>query len=416
MDLSEVINRKIEEIVVSAGEATDLLLRAKKIVSQLEAVGLVAEIGGSLAKGTLVVKDKQDVDIFVVFGDENSLQSLGDILAGIDFGVEPRRVHGSRDYFQLIFPHVYFELIPVIALDEGNLCYANVTDMSLSHVKYITSKTKGKEYLLNDIRLAKAFTRARGFYGAESYMRGFSGYSLEILVLYFGSFENFLKGLILISKKKGDRVIDPEGFYGSAREVMYTLNASKISGPLIVVDPTCNLRNVVAGLGEETFGRFIDCAIMFLKNPTLEYFEPYVIDDNALGRRAEKVGGELLIVNLETMKEKDDVAGTKCRKFFDFFVSELSRNGQEVEYTEFSYPGSGILAVGYVIVVAAETMLVRGPDVSKQQAVSAFTKANPVFMQRDGYLWMEKNVSVDSVLKFVNTKSVEMDTKIVGLE
>ena len=58
-------------------------------------------------------------------------------------------------------------------------------------------KMKDKDVLLG-IRIAKAFCHANNSYGAESYINGFSGYALELLVYYYGSFLKFIKGIIQI--------------------------------------------------------------------------------------------------------------------------------------------------------------------------------------------------------------------------
>ena len=61
-------------------------------------------------------------------------------------------------------------------------------------------KIKGK--ILDEIRLAKAFCHANGCYGAESYIKGFSGYALELLVYHYGSFQKFVKAITKLIKTK----------------------------------------------------------------------------------------------------------------------------------------------------------------------------------------------------------------------
>ena len=178
-----------------------------KIESRIGERKIKAEIfvGGSFAKDTMIKKDNYDIDLFLRFSEDGNLSNLThDLLEGIcDFEM----VHGSRDYFKVkIKDYVYFEIVPVKKVNNPKDA-DNITDLSYSHVKYINKKVKDKK-VLNEIRLAKAFCYAIRCYGAESYISGFSGYSLELLVYYYGSFVKFLKGMIKASKGKKKMIID----------------------------------------------------------------------------------------------------------------------------------------------------------------------------------------------------------------
>ncbi len=55
-------------------------------------------VGGSLAKGTLIKKDKYDIDIFIRFKDDKNASDIVEkILKGAR--IKADRIHGSRDYF-----------------------------------------------------------------------------------------------------------------------------------------------------------------------------------------------------------------------------------------------------------------------------------------------------------------------------
>jgi len=79
---------------------------------------------------------------------------------------------------------ILFEFIPVVTIHKASDAQ-NITDISPLHVAWV-NKHIGK--LRNDIRLAKLFCKAQGLYGAESHIRGFSGYLLELLVIAYGGF------------------------------------------------------------------------------------------------------------------------------------------------------------------------------------------------------------------------------------
>ena len=79
--------------------------------------------------------------------------------------------------------------------------------------QYVVQGIKNKS-ILDEIKIAKAFCYANNCYGAESYVQGFSGYALELLVYYYGGFINFLRA---VSKEKANNkekiVIDIEKNY-----------------------------------------------------------------------------------------------------------------------------------------------------------------------------------------------------------
>ena len=91
------------------------------------------------------------------------------------------RLHGSRDYFRAYVKNknMYFEVIPVAKIKKVHE-ERNVTDLSFFHVPYVKRKIRGHE---DELLLAKTFYHAQKVYGAETYVRGFSGYALECLII-----------------------------------------------------------------------------------------------------------------------------------------------------------------------------------------------------------------------------------------
>ena len=401
MKINDVLDEKVKDIGVSSEELKKLRVLADGVIGELKKRGVNAFIGGSLAKGTVVKKKKQDVDIFVVFDLENDILRFEGVLKKIKFGGKLKKVHGSRDYFQIVMRDVILELVPTVknkSPEDAN----NVTDVSLAHVKYVSGEIKKDKKIADEIRLAKSFCYAQKCYGAESYIKGFSGYSLEVLVAYYGGFIKFLRG---VGKKK---VVDSAKHFKSGKQVLFELNASKISGPLIVVDPTYKFRNVTAGLGKDTFEKFLVVAKNFLKKPSLDFFELKEIDVEGLKILAKRKGGKLFRVDLKSDRQDGDIVGTKCRKFLDFFVNELARNGQDVLRVEFDYVGSGKSAVGYLVVREEEVIEVKGPPVSMKDAVKGFKREHKKSFVKKGYVWTKKKVSVRDVFVWANRVKAEM--------
>jgi len=401
MKINDVLAKKLEEIRMTDEEVKHLNDIANKVISQLNGQGLKASVGGSLAKGTVVRKNNQDVDVFVVFSSEEEIETFADKISKIDFGGDVRSVHGSRDYFQVFMDDVKVELIPTVETDNPEDAN-NVTDVSLQHVKYVSSVLLKNPDLADEIRLAKVFCQAQKVYGAESYIHGFSGYSLEVLVIYFGGFVSFLKGL---GKK---RVIDPKKYFKNEKEVLFELNSSKLQGPLVVVDPTYKYRNVTAGLGEESYSRFLEVAKRFLKKPNLDYFESKDVSVNDFKKMAASKRASLYVLDIESDRQEGDIVGTKCKKFFDFFSEELGRNGQKVLHREFEYSGSGATARGYLIVSENLEVEFRGPPKSLGPAVEVYKKGNPECYLKGNYYYVKKKVSVSELFNKANEVGEEM--------
>ena len=403
MGMNDVLREELVAISFSREEISDLEKISKEFIRQLRSKGVKAFVGGSLAKGTLVRKlGLQDVDVFVVFDCSEDVLKLEGILRKIKLPGKLRKVHGSRDYFQIVCDGVLLEVVPVVKNKYPELA-ENVTDVSLSHVRYVKDVVRKNPRISDEIKLAKAFCWANRCYGAEGYVRGFSGYSLEVLVIYFGGFVRFLRS---ISRR---RVLDPVKHFGSEREVLRELNASKLTGPIVLVDPTYKYRNVTAGLGDETFEKFKDVAKKFLKSPSLSFFERQQVDVEGLRNFADKKKAVFVEIGLETDRQEGDIAGTKMKKFFDFFVSELGRKQQKVLAKEFDYSGEGKKAKGYLVVEEKKEIEVRGPSVGMVEAVKGFKRVNGkgVFKKK-GHWWFRKAVGIKGVFKLIGKVEGEM--------
>jgi len=401
--MKSVLAEEVERISLSRGEVLELGKLAKGFVGSLKKAGLKAVVGGSLAKGTLVRKDKQDVDIFVVFDYGEDVVRLEGILKKVKLPGKLKKVHGSRDYFQIDCGDVLLEVIPVVKNRDPELA-ENVTDVSLRHVKWVVGEIKKNPKLADEVRLAKAFCFANRVYGAEGYVKGFSGYALEVLVVYFGSFVKFLKG---IPKKK---VIDTLKYFRGEREVLSEINSSKLNGPVVLVDPTYKYRNVTAGLGVESFGKFNDVASAFLKSPSLDFFKLKDVDVSGMKSFAEERGARFVEVELGTDRQEGDIAGTKMKKLLDFFARELGRNGQVILRKEFDYSGFGKKAVGYVVVLEKKEIVKRGPSVGLEDSAVAFKKANrgrDIF-KRKRFWWVRKEMGVEKVFEMIKKVMGEM--------
>src|SRR3989344_3741419 len=258
-----------------------------KLKKNLKKLKVSAEVfvGGSFAKKTIMSKKSYDVDIFIRFmkGTGDISRITGKALKGFK-GIET--LHGSRDYFRIrIKNNLFFEIIPVVKVKSPKEA-ENITDLSYFHVRYIKNKIKSRK-IIDEILLAKKFCYANNCYGAESYISGFSGYALELLIYNYKSFLNFIKSL---SKGTDKIIIDIEKFYRNRQELMMNLNSSKLKSPVILIDPTYKQRNALASLSDDTFRKFREACREFLRNPKSEAFEIKKLEPEKAKNEAKKKG------------------------------------------------------------------------------------------------------------------------------
>ena len=263
-----------------------------------------AVVGGSFAKDTWL-KGDHDIDIFVIFSkkyDSNKISGiLEKILKKSFFFI--KKINGSRDYFQVNYKGYLFEVIPVMKIDNPNEA-ENIMDISPLHVSWVRDNASG---LNDEIRKLKLFMKSINCYGAESYMKGFSGYVSEILTIYYGSFEKVLKNAVLWREYE---IIDVK----KRKIVIKNIDKSKLS-LLIVIDPVQKERNAAAALSKEKFDLFIKKSREYLKSPSIEFFtKKFLIPDDAI----------VLIV--KPLKGRTDIIGAKLLKAFEFICDKLNED------------------------------------------------------------------------------------------
>lgn len=406
--LSLVLKEQEKRLIPDAAVIARMNVEVKQFVKLLSdevkqrRVDASVFLGGSFAKGTLVRKDKYDIDIFVRFKDNEMLsEKLEKLVARVakSIGKKYERLHGSRDYFRIDFGDFCFEVVPVLNVRVPKQAQ-NVTDLSYFHVAYVKRAAKGLE---KEIRLAKAFFAAQEAYGAESYIQGFSGYGVECLIIKYRSFARMLQAFV--KNAPGSRIIiDSAKHYRNEQELWIELNESKRKGPIVLVDPTFNERNVLAALSWETFDRCKRAAQKFLARPSSSFFVLKEVTQESLKKEAVRKKNELVRLEIETDKPAGDVAGTKLKKFALFVEHSLGKM-YVVSKMHFSYAGASDAEV-YYIVKPKSKIILRGPPASMPKDVQAFRKAHKqAHLKKDRWYAAGKALPVQSYIEKIATRS-----------
>lgn len=430
--LSEIEN--VKKIISNFSDILDSSLKKHKILAE-------TFIGGSIAKNTIVKRKRYDIDVFVRFSYEKYKErerELGNILekAALDsfnrfkgFSKENTRfrlekMHGSRDYFNINFYNkklgmeLIIEIVPTLEIKKPSEA-RNITDLSFFHVKYVVNELKKKK-VTDDIMLAKAFCYAQRCYGAESHIKGFSGYAIELLILYYGGFEKFIKNA---ASWKGKVIIDPAKKYRNEQDVLTNINEAKLQSPVILIDPTYSMRNVCAAVSEETFNEFVNGCKEFIKKPRLELFQEYKIDKAELMKEAKKRKAKLAILKIEIKKDKEDIAASKIVKFCNFIIHQLEVDDfnfirKEIEFLGFKNDNYNALL--YILYKEPSTFeIVDGPPLAMKEHAEKFRGKYKKCFEKNGRIYAKTKRKIKSMKNFIGyiKKGNEIkDMQIFGLE
>jgi len=407
----------LKEIKPSEEELEEVKIYLKRFLEELKKgiksnrISAEPFVGGSFAKNTIMKKSSYDIDIFVRFDKKYKNRDISDLTSKILDKVKMKgrvdRIHGSRDYFKFIIDSgVYFEIVPVMKVTNPKDA-DNITDLSYYHVKYINKKIKSKK-LIDDIILAKAFCHSAGVYGAESHIKGFSGYSLELLICHYRGFLKFIKEISKM-KDKSQLIIDIAKHYRNKRQILMDLNSSKLESPIVLIDPTYKQRNALATLSEETLEKFRYFSKAFLKSPSMKFFEPRYPKFDEIKKRAERNGLEFIRINATTDMQEGAVAGSKLLKFYNHLSKEISKYFQ-IKGREFYY-NDGKDANYVFVAKRRDKYFVKGPPIKRVKDVEKFRNkhGNNTFVKA-GAVFAEKDIkfNIEEFVKFWRGKNKEL--------
>jgi len=395
---NEILKEVLKEINPNEEEINSIwkIVKEFKILAEnkIKKGKINAEIfvGGSFAKNTMIKKGKYDVDIFLRFDkkyEEKEISKLAEkIITGLKKEWKVSVIHGSRDYFRIdVNPSFFIEVIPVIKVKNPKEA-RNITDLSYFHVNYI--KRKMKKEMIDEVKLAKAFCHANDCYGAESYIKGFSGYALELLICYYKNFMNFLKQ---VEKIKDKEMIDLEKSYKNKLEISMNMNSAKMTSPIILIDPTYKERNALAALSKETFEKFKEASSKFLKNPSKEMFEDRKADVIKIKQNALKKNADFILVKIRTDKQEGDVAGSKLLKFYKHFSDEIKKYHDILE-KGFEYDDKKG-AIFFLVTKKKKEIIIGGPEEKDVKNISVFKKMHKDIFVKNKRIFAREKINKD---------------------
>lgn len=357
------------------------LLLLEKTAKELN-FDLTFIVGGSFGKNTYI-KGDFDVDIFASFDLKYEKEDISEYLFLIlsKSNISFIRQKGSRDYFSGEYnfkKNFKFEIIPNLKIKTISQA-KNSTDFSPLHLKFLQDKISKNPSLSDEIRLAKLYFKAKGFYGAESYVNGFSGHSIDILIIYYGSLEE----LIFSAKNwREQTIIDINNISESTEKLLKEVDSSKHSN-LILIDPVDSKRNASKALSRENYEKFVlNC--MLQKEFTQKDFEKKSICFKNILNNAiifEKESGYFclsykIIFTLENQSQ--DIVGTKLYKIFQnlekYFLSYDFIIQKKDFYIDIN-KGEVLFLYFFKQSILSKLKLVTGPSIYLKEAVLKFSES-----------------------------------------
>ncbi len=344
----------LDSIILNKKEEQELKETIKEFLGLLKNKNIKFFVGGSYAKNTFL-KGNLDIDVFARFPYKSRFsdisKELGKFLRGKFKKVV--KVHGSRDYYHVKYNDLIFEIVPVLNIRKAEKA-ENIMDVSPLHVKFV--KRKSSKKIQKDIKLFKLFLKANGLYGAESYIKGFSGYVCELLVIYYGGFDNLIKE---VRKWKSNEVIC---FKGNKGKILASMSKSKKHGPLIIVDPVQKDRNAAAAIGKRNYEKFVKLCKAYNGNKN------FFIKKEVL---LSKLKG-YTIFQIKPLDGKKDIVGAKLLSLLERMKKEFVRYDFDVK--DYGWKFGDEVYFWFKAEKLKKNKLHVGPSVKDKKHVVAFTK------------------------------------------
>ncbi|HWG89397.1 MAG TPA: CCA tRNA nucleotidyltransferase [Candidatus Thermoplasmatota archaeon] len=319
---------------------------------------------GSVAKDTYLVS-KVDLDVFVLFPKETPRELLEK--KGLEIGravlENPEAKYAEHPYLTGTFRSYHADLVPAYRIEDPSERMSAV-DRTPFHTRYVLSRMERDQR--DQVRLLKQFMGALGVYGAESRVRGFSGYLAELLVIKYGSF----RGVVAAGAR---------WFPGQYLVLEPLENPPTFQDALVVIDPVDARRNVASAVSRESLLLFIAGCQAYLARPALSFFFPrrlIPLTPEQLRPVVERRGTELVLLEMDRPDVLEDHLYDQLRKAGGALTLLLERSDFKVEgWTYDLAPTKARLLFEVSPPVLSETYVHAGPPVKEPEHAERFRKA-----------------------------------------
>ncbi|WP_457754622.1 CCA tRNA nucleotidyltransferase [Thermococcus sp.] len=419
MELSELLNQVLTEIKPSE-EERELVERIKGEVKGI-AKEIIATFDydvepysvGSLAKDTYLSGD-HDIDLFLAFSLEVPLSELR------EKGLELAKAIGEKlgkyevayaehPYVRAFYRGFKVDLVPCYNVRDWRDVRTAV-DRSILHTEWVLKHLNGRN---DEVRLLKRFFKGINVYGSEIYVKGFSGYLTELLIIKYGSFLEVLENHDFMLRQK---IIDLEGWLKKEPEVaMKTVKREADADvPLIIIDPVDPRRNVASALSWERFGIFYFKAKQFLEKPSREFFFSRQKQKRDYKKLLREKGTKLVTLLFEKPDLIDDLLLPQLEKSAKGFMKALELRGFRVFEAHWGYKNKAFIMLEVDRTEKPRIEIKPGPEFFTERGLRLYSKNQKVWI-RGKRLYSEKVVKesiVDVIRELLEKNQVSLGKQV----
>jgi tRNA nucleotidyltransferase (CCA-adding enzyme) len=264
-------------------------------------------------------------------------------------------------------------------------------DRTVHHSSFVAGKLTPEKR--DDVRLLKSFVRACHAYGDDCAVgrMGFTGYSLELLVLESDSFADAIGRLVQIDAEP----IDP-----MRRSLVKLRGISSFRDDhILIVDPTDHGRNVASSFDERAV-RWVQLrarqVMEYLESGSMEKHVDLLVEDeipeapipkairnNALSFEFESDG----TTHYTVLRDKLHRLARRISSQWEREDTGEARFGKSL--TEIYFEGDRF-AIGAIVQKAkiSEDYVRQGPPVKMKEAAERFLQTHPEAYEEGGHLWV----------------------------
>jgi len=378
--MSSIINYAKKVVTPSQKLQEKKLYVAKKVCGLIsesiekypQVVGF--ELGGSYAKGTWL-PEKADIDIFVKFSKKTSEKDFRNFGMKIGFQslkkFKPYTRYAEHPFVEAVVDGTKVNIVPCYDVNKGD--WQSATDRSIYHTKFMTQKLSAT--MKGEVRILKKFLLHIGAYGAEIAKEGFSGYTSEVLISHFCSFEKTIKK---ISELKKGQVIGK--------------STKKFDSPIVIIDPIDSNRNLGTAISIDSLAKFVLASRMFLKKPSKRFF------NKPVSSRSMKNVDKIMVVQFRFKDRSDDIIWGQIKRASNALKTQLELGGFTVLRNSSIKDEKENAALIFLLhAKKIENSLIRvGPEISSKDHCEKFISANS---KKSQLMWIDENGKIKSLQK-----------------
>ena len=332
------------------------------------------ELGGSYAKGTWL-PEKADIDIFVKFNKKTSEKDFRNFGTKIGFQslkkFKPYTRYAEHPFVEAVVDGTKVNIVPCYNVKKGE--WKSAADRSIHHTKFMSQKLS--DSMKEEVRILKKFLLHIRAYGAEIAKEGFSGYTSEVLIFHYGSFEKTIKKIS--EMKKGQ---------------MIGRSQKKFDSPIVIIDPIDSNRNLGAAISIDSLGKFVLASRSFLKKPSKKFF------NKPISKRVMKNTDKIIVVQFRFKNRSDDIIWGQIKRASNALKTQLELGGFAVLRNSSIKDEKENAALIFLLhAKKIENSLVRvGPEISSKAHCEKFILANS---KKSQLMWIDEKGKIKSLQK-----------------